>query len=373
MFELTAAERLNRVKVLHVGAGCGFGGAETVTASLVGSQQRRGIRADVFFYIDSGGAIQFRDLCEVWFAHQYPLAEVILSGGYDLIHIVGAAVPRAERNLRQAMYKGAVVLTSHGWFGSSMNCDYVTAVSKFGADEIQDRCPKPVYVVYNGIDITRFHPPLERKDERPVIAWVGRASDPQKDPSGLTALAASGMIDDFHVVVADGSPGESGLENWLPANCTIIKQLPWHEMPDYYRSVAASGGFLLSTAQVEWCPMNILEAQSCGCPVIAPAVGGIPEIILHKSTGYVYDKRNGLSAIKDGLKWLYEQSNYEQVSGAASNYIAENFTVEKMCDEYMEIYEQALMHRRTTGANRLVQKFMLAGIRSLRAARVIQH
>jgi glycosyltransferase involved in cell wall biosynthesis len=351
------------VRVLHIGANCSFAGAETVSATLIREQKKAGIEADAFFLWNMGGGPLFDGLCNVWFPEDRPLTEVLLAGDYDLVHIVAAAAGAAGISLRRALYRGAVVITSHGAFGDLLGCKYVVAVSKFGAEEIQPACSSPVYVVYNGIDLTRFGPAPAPSAERPIIAWVGRSNDAQKDYGGLLALSASGMVDDYEILVVDNSPDESEPENWLSKNGSVVRKMPWHEMPDLYRRVAASGGCLLSTARVEWCPMSILEAEACGCPVIAPAVGGIPEIILHENTGYVYDKKKGLGALRAAFDWLRTGDQQKRASAAAVEYIARNFSAEKMFREYQDIYTKAIAENRPGPINRFAQRILLTAAR----------
>jgi glycosyltransferase involved in cell wall biosynthesis len=117
-------------------------------------------------------------------------------------------------------------------------------------------------------------------------------------------------------------------------------------MPGFYRTIAASCGFLLSTAIREWCPMNILEALACGCPVIAPIVGGIPEIVVHKVTGYLYDKKEGILGLEEGVRWLYSEDNYSRASSAARDHILSAHTIAGMTSEYLKIYESALVNSR---------------------------
>lgn len=360
------AERMHTMRVLHVGPVLGFGGAETVTVSLVREQRRTGIQADAFFFKDLGGSVQFDGVCDVWFHDQKPLSEVILAGNYDVVHMVAAAVPWSERSIRRSMFRGAVVITHHGWFTSSMGSDFVTAVSRFAADEIQDRCSKPVYVVYNGLDLTRFCPGDRGTGERPIVGWVGRAADAQKDACGLVAAAVSGLTDGYKIVAVDGSEENSQLKFWLPPDSEVLSTVPWREMPDFYRRVAASGGFLLCTSRIERCPMMILEAQACGCPVIAPAVGGIPEIVDHGVTGYVYDRSRGVEGIREGMDWLYSGDRHERACKAASDYIAANFTAEKTNREYVDIYKQAVASHRPGFFNMAAQRAMLPGVRTLR-------
>src|SRR5206468_8424505 len=59
---------------------------------------------------------------------------------------------------------------------------------------------------------------------------------------------------------------------WLP------RVAPDH-MPRLYASAAASGGALVITSDLENFPMTVVEATMQGCPVVGPAVGGLPELL----------------------------------------------------------------------------------------------
>ena len=329
------------MKVLHIGLDCTHGGAESFLATLIREQRRVGIEADVYFRNDFGAAGQFQGICQVMFVKQHLLVDVLLRGKYDLIHVASHASTWVRKLLFCSVYRGPIVETSHAMNSCDnlLNADYVIAVSCAVAESIKNRCTSKLKVIYNGIDTSIFHPPIEKADRMPIIGWVGRGNDGVKDFGGLVALSLHTAAKGFQIIVADGSPAGHESGNWLHSDAQVIHRMPWQQMPDFYRSIAASRGFLLSTSRLEACPMNMIEAQACGCPVIAPSVGGIPEIVKHKQTGYVYDRAGGADAIAEGIHWLYQ--NYEDVSQHAVRHVEENHTAKKMCAEYIAIYEAA--------------------------------
>lgn len=354
------------MKVLHIGLACAHGGAETFLTMLISEQRRIGVEAEVFFLADMGASAQYEDLCRVMFADRVSITEVLLRNKYDVLHLANHATVWPARAIRLSGYDGAIVVTSHVWCAAhskGVREDAIIAVSKGGARMIQPHYTNTVQVVYNGVDPAVFTPPQEKKaDAKPMVTWVGRSNDPVKDIGGLIAVAMSPFAKDFQFVVVDGAADGEEYGDWLPPGTIHCVRKPYSEMPDLYRETAASGGFLLSTTRMEACPMNILEAQACGCPVIAPAAGGIPEIVEHLSTGFVYDRSRGAEAVREAVDWLYHGDNYTAASKRAAEYVRENFTAERMCQRYLEVYREAIASHRKRETAKVVSVAMRAAI-----------
>lgn len=345
------------MKVLHIGLACAHGGAESLMATLIREQRKIGIEADIFFVADLGASAQFRDICRVMFADRDFLADVLLRERYDVIHMANHA-PWAVRAIKAVRYDGAIVTTYHIWgrFFRNLPEDVVVGISKAVAESVQPEYSQQVRVIYNGTDTDLFKPGEAEPADRPVIAWVGRSNDYAKDIGGMVAIAMSPVARDFQIVIVDGSPeGQEFCSYWLPENASVVARKPWTQMPDFYRWVAASRGFLLSTARAEPFGLNFTEAQACGCPAVALSGGGVPEVIEHKSTGYVYEPGGGVPAVAEAVEWLYSGDNYEQASKRGIQRVRELFSAERMCREYAAVYEDAVKAHKRRFSKRMFQ------------------
>ena len=97
-------------------------------------------------------------------------------------------------------------------------------------------------------------------------------------------------------------------------------------------------------------PLTVLEALAAGAPVVASAIGGIPEIVEHGATGLLVppDDQEALMAALDRLD--RDRSLAAALSKAARER-ASDFGVERHLAGLDEIYEQA-RERRNLGAYR---------------------
>jgi glycosyltransferase involved in cell wall biosynthesis len=66
----------------------------------------------------------------------------------------------------------------------------------------------------------------------------------------------------------------------------------------------------VNTSRKEVVPVSIMEAMRCGIPAIAPAVGGMPELITEE-TGWLYDPHEGAAGVCRCLKALTEETSEE--------------------------------------------------------------
>jgi len=88
----------------------------------------------------------------------------------------------------------------------------------------------------------------------------------------------------------------------------------------------------------EGLPYTILEAGLANIPVIASKVGGIPEIIDHKKTGYLTTPANPLS-LKEAMRTLAKDKNLaDSLADNNAVNVRENFSLQKMLNKTEEAY-----------------------------------
>lgn len=86
-------------------------------------------------------------------------------------------------------------------------------------------------------------------------------------------------------------------------------------------------------------PNTIMEAMACGTPCVGFRVGGIPEMISHKQTGYVAEYRNA-GDLASGILYVLDGSNAERLSQESLRKVRECYSEDAVASKYIELYSR---------------------------------
>lgn len=89
-------------------------------------------------------------------------------------------------------------------------------------------------------------------------------------------------------------------------------------------------------------PVAVLEAMSLGVPVIATAVGGIPEILQRDHYGTPVDVKSDESLYQSMHAYMLDREKFLARASAAKQYVRGTFSIERMAMNYIDCYEKAL-------------------------------
>lgn len=234
--------------------------------------------------------------------------------------------------------------------GLSLCSDAIICVSEAVREQVRQVVfsPKKLGVIYNGICIaerqgTDFRKEFDVSNAALVIGSVGNLY-PVKG-QGYLIRAFSGFLksfpESFLVLVGRGGERErlAGLVKDLeiPERRVIFTgfRRDVHrilEALDIYVQPSLSEGF----------PVSVLDALFLGLPVIATAVGGVPEIIGRDEHGLLVPS-GSWQGIQEALLKVASSAQYFREKAAASEkWAKERFSIDRMTSGYLEVYERIL-------------------------------
>ena len=189
--------------------------------------------------------------------------------------------------------------------------------------------PSRLRTIPNGVETDRFKPdPKLRSRCRQELglnqefAWlaVGRLMW-KKDY--VTMLRAFGKLGRGVLLIAGAGPQEAELRSLAREFEPDVRFLG--ARTDIPALMNACDGFLLSSV-IEGLPVVLLEASSCGVPIVATDVGGVSEIVFDARTGYLAPPSDP-SALATAMGWLMNlpEDVRRQMGCHARQYALERF------------------------------------------------
>ncbi len=109
--------------------------------------------------------------------------------------------------------------------------------------------------------------------------------------------------------------------------------------------ILAEAECLLVPSREEAFGIVALEAMRAGCPVVAAAVGGLPEIVQHEKTGLLVPPGDIRAMALAVLRILRNRGFAEQLTRAAREYVLANFTWDIVAQRYLRAFRAALAQR----------------------------
>jgi D-inositol-3-phosphate glycosyltransferase len=246
--------------------------------------------------------------------------------------------------------------------------DRLVANTRFEAQDLAsyyDADPTKLAVVQPGVDLDRFRPgPADAARARlglpargQIVSFVGRIQ-PLKAPDVLISALASLRSEDVTLVIC-GGPSGSGLERptalielaeslGVAGSVRFLPPKTGPALADLYRA----SDLVAVPSHNESFGLVALEAQACGTPVVAAAVGGLVTAVQDGVSGVLVDGHDPHDWAHVLAKLLHSPNRRLQLSVGAVRH-ANNFSWDRTAGGLLRVYREAVTEHRALIAARL--------------------
>lgn len=206
-------------------------------------------------------------------------------------------------------------------------------------------CPiklKNSWFVYNGIDLSLFNFCSQPED---YFLWVGRV-DSYKGIENAIEIAKLAKIKLYLAGKIDPEQREYFKKKIKPNLSREIKYLGECSQKQLAKLYKKAKAFLYPIEWEEPFGLVMAEAQACGTPVIAFKFGSTSDVIKNGKTGFVlpFFPKNKQESIKMAVKAIQNIDKIKRED--CRKWVEENFTIEKMVENYEKIYYELVNKKR---------------------------
>ncbi len=239
--------------------------------------------------------------------------------------------------------------------------DHLISVSRAIERKLDEegRVGAPISLIYNGVDLTRYsepdicgtlHSEYPISPDSPIVGVVARLEPEKGHPTLLEAWpAVIAAVPKAHLlIVGEGSQREA-LEAQVKA-LGIGKSVTFTGRRDDVPAVTAALDVAVLPSYREAQGLSILEAMALSRPVVASAVGGIPEMIEHGRTGLLVPPREPAALAAAIVRLLTDHPYADTLAKAAQNLVHDRFCVELMVRAIETIYDESVTEERRLAA-----------------------
>jgi glycosyltransferase involved in cell wall biosynthesis len=216
-----------------------------------------------------------------------------------------------------------------------------------------------IAVVPDGVDLRRVVEPASAATlaacgvapNRPLVVQVAQLVG-HKDPVNFVramAYANRANANLQALLVGDGPlRGEVTAEIQRLSLADVIHLTGYRADAD---SLLAAATVACLSSREEGMGSVLLDAMAFGRPIAATTAGGIPEVVLHEETGLLADRGNPEALGAAIVRLVNDRTLAERLAKVGRRWVLE-FSVERMTDRMVEIYERVTADRDASNTER---------------------
>ena len=219
--------------------------------------------------------------------------------------------------------------------------------------EVRGMNRQHMQVVHNGIDAEGIGPQGESADRADLglpergflVGMVGRIDKNKGHVYLLTAVAKllAERSDIFVVVVGDGPERTSLME--FCANAGIDEHVSFVGFQANATAYMSNLDAMVIASMHEGIPYTLLEAMAVGVPVVATAVGGIPEVVEDSVSGLLIQPGDPEAIAASLTRLASDPGLRARLAHEASEVVRHRFSQQRMAEATVDAYRHNLTDR----------------------------
>lgn len=208
-------------------------------------------------------------------------------------------------------------------------------------EEVYELPAEKIPVIFNGVDLSncKVKEDYTKKDEFKIV-HIGRFMDVKNHVMILKtfALFAKQHTDAKLQLIGDGElrkdmvqlAQELGVENSVEFAGLQSNVYPWLHDADIF----------ILPSKFEGMPMTLIEAMGTGLPIIASAVGGVPDMLTDRNDALLITPE--VESLYREMEYLYTDEKERMHLGINARKRSKNFSDVEMARKYIGVYKEWL-------------------------------
>lgn len=202
---------------------------------------------------------------------------------------------------------------------------------------------KDIRLIYNGIDLEIFkktdkfqaRTDLSLPQDKKIVLFSADGGVKNPFKGGYFVFQAFEKLKNRNDILFLNIGGESEQksEKWLDFG--YIKE------PKTMAKLYSTADIYLFPTLAEVFGKTVVEAMSCGLPVVTFETGGVPEIVENNKTGFIVEYKNG-EMLTTVLEKLLDDDDLREKMAENAVEASKKFSSERMALEYLKLYKELL-------------------------------
>ena len=206
-----------------------------------------------------------------------------------------------------------------------------------------------VTVIPNGIDLAAYTPHEASTRPRRIVTVANLRTEKAHETLIEAAATLTRIYPDVEFTFVGGGPRLDELKA-LAHRRGVGAQVHFLGHRDDVPAILAASDIFALASRSEAFPNGVIEAMAAGLPVVATAVGGIPELIDHQRNG-VLVRPDDPAALSAALRHLIARPLHAAALGRAARQSVEaRFSFDRMVSSFENLYLDLLQQRAPNAA-----------------------